>query len=166
MFVDNGSKYKGGFAHAVDLVKFIRREFGDYFTICVAGYPLGHPEATSYQQDLIHLKEKVDAGANFIISQIVFNAVCFSQFVKDCRNIDIAVPILPGVMPVQSYKSLERTSSICHIPIPRAILDAVKPIEDNDDAVRNYGIHQAVQMIKEMFSLGCATGVHFFTLNR
>nr|CAD7258109.1 unnamed protein product [Timema shepardi] len=110
--------------------------------------------------------KNVDAGANFIISQIVFNAVCFSQFVKDCRNIDIAVPILPGVMPVQSYKSLERTSSICHIPIPRAILDAVKPIEDNDDAVRNYGIHQAVQMIKEMFSLGCATGVHFFTLNR
>ncbi|CAG2066114.1 unnamed protein product, partial [Timema podura] len=53
-----GSKYRGGFAHAVDLVKFIRREFGDYFTICVAGYPLGHPEATSYQQDLIHLKEK------------------------------------------------------------------------------------------------------------
>lgn len=87
--------------YATELVGHIRKTHGDYFVIGVAGYPSGHPEATSYEEDLIHLKEKVDAGADFIITQLFFNAQVFLDFVNDCREIGIRVPIIPGIMPIQ-----------------------------------------------------------------
>ena len=66
-----------------------------------SGYPQGHPDCSSYEEDLIHLKEKVDAGADFIITQLFFEAKTFIKFVEDCRKIDIVVPIIPGIMPIQ-----------------------------------------------------------------
>ena len=73
----NWNPPEGGFRYAVDLVHYIREEFGDYFTICVAGYPKGHPDCTSYAQDLAHLRSKVDAGADFIITQLFFGISLF-----------------------------------------------------------------------------------------
>lgn len=67
----------------------------------MAGYPKGHPDCTSYAEDLQHLKEKCDAGADFIITQLFFEAQTFLQFVKDCREVGITVPILPGILPIQ-----------------------------------------------------------------
>ena len=84
-----------GFVYGKDLVSFIRSEYGDEFSICVAGYPNGHPDATSYEEDILYLKEKVDAGADFIITQLFFEADTFLHFVNDCRNAGIACPILP-----------------------------------------------------------------------
>ena len=92
---------KCDFSYATELVKHIREEHGDYFVIGVAGYPAGHPEATSYEEDLRNLKEKVDAGADFIITQLFFRPEVFIKFATDCRNIGIRVPIIPGVMPIQ-----------------------------------------------------------------
>lgn len=92
---------EAGFNYATDLVKHIRCEFDDYFDICVAGYPTGHPEAESYDEDLRHLKEKMDAGADFIITQLFFRADTFLKFVRDCRAIGITCPILPGIFPIQ-----------------------------------------------------------------
>lgn len=125
---------EGGFNFAIDLVKHIRSEFDDYFDICVAGawlrllaapgqqswnslrfqvqgcvcpgYPTGHPEAESYEQDLRHLKEKVDAGADFVITQLFFRAETFLKFLDDCRTIGITCPILPGIFPIQVALSL------------------------------------------------------------
>ncbi|KAB7496305.1 Methylenetetrahydrofolate reductase [Armadillidium nasatum] len=104
--VEDWTPPEDGFRYSTDLVKFIRQEFGNYFVICVAGYPNGHPEAESYEEDIKHLKEKVDAGADFIITQLFFKAETFINFVKDCRKAGIEVPIIPGVMPIQSYDSL------------------------------------------------------------
>lgn len=87
--------------YAVELVRMIREHYGDYFVICVAGYPTGHPDAPSYEEDLRHLKEKVDAGADFIITQLFFVEEQFYKFVSDCRRIGIQVPIIPGIMPIQ-----------------------------------------------------------------
>lgn len=87
--------------YATELVQHIRKEYGDYFVIGVAGYPTGHPEAKDYEDDLKHLKEKVDAGAEFIITQLFFRPSVFLKFVEDCRKIGIRVPIIPGVMPIQ-----------------------------------------------------------------
>ena len=95
--VGNEWKFQeNGFNYATDLVKFIRENYGNYFTICVSGYPTGHPDSTSYEDDLIHLKEKIDAGADFIITQLFFKPETFIKFVNDCRSIGIKCPIIPG----------------------------------------------------------------------
>ena len=154
------------FNYATDLVKYIKDDQDDYFTVCVAGYPTGHPEANSYEDDLIHLKEKVDAGADFIITQLFFKAATFKKFVDDCRAIGIKCPIIPGVMPIQSFDSLRHIVKLSKLEVPDEIRDIVFPLKDNDDAIRNFGIHQATQMIRDLFNSGYAPGVHFYTLNR
>lgn len=157
---------ENGFQYAGDLVKFIRKTFGNYFVICVAGYPTGHPDATSYDDDLRCLKDKVDAGADFIISQLFFKAEIFVKFVQDCHQIGITCPIIPGIMPIQGYDSLRHIVQLTKLEVPQEILDAVKPLRENDEAVRNFGIAHAVSMIKDLFSYDFVPGVHFYTLNR
>lgn len=166
-------------------MRHIREYYGNYFTICVAGYPTGHPEALSYEEDLIHLKEKVpldeilsvslischafvkvDAGADFIITQLFFRAETFIKFVTDCRNLGINVPIIPGIMPIQSYDSLRHITKLSKLEVPEEIVNVLTPIKDNDEAIRNYGVQQAVTMIRELFKASVAPGIHFYTLNR
>ncbi len=132
----------------------------------MAGYPTRHPESISDDDDLLYLKEKVDAGADFIITQLFFQAEVFIQFVEKCRAIGIRVPIIPGVMPIQSYESLRHIVKLSKLSIPPEILEKIEPIKSNDEAIRNYGIHQAVEMVKSLFQSGIAPGVHFYTLNR
>ena len=103
------------FNYATDLVQHIRSTTGEYFTICVAGYPTGHPEAKSYEDDLLHLKEKVDAGADFIITQLFFKAATFKKFVDDCRGVGIQCPIIPGIMPIQVLDYTAPFSSVLNI---------------------------------------------------
>ncbi|KAL7827499.1 hypothetical protein SRHO_G00332170 [Serrasalmus rhombeus] len=157
---------EGGFNYATDLVKHIRHEFDDYFDICVAGYPTGHPEAESYEEDLKHLKEKVDAGAHFIVTQLFFRAETFLKFVKDCRAIGITCPILPGIFPIQGYHSLRQLVKLSKLEVPEEIMQVIEPIKDNDDAIRNYGIHHAVEMCKVLLASGDVPGLHIYTLNR
>ncbi|XP_056398190.1 methylenetetrahydrofolate reductase (NADPH) [Hyla sarda] len=156
----------GGFNYAVDLVKHIRNEFDDYFDICVAGYPKGHPDAKSYEEDLQHLKEKVDAGADFIITQLFFRSETFLQFLKDCRAIGITCPILPGIFPIQGYGSLRQLVKLSKLEVPQEIKDVIEPIKDNDAAIRNYGIDLVVSMCRELLDSGLVHGLHFYTLNR
>ncbi|KAE8591852.1 hypothetical protein XENTR_v10018592 [Xenopus tropicalis] len=155
-----------GFNYAVDLVTHIRHEFDDYFDICVAGYPRGHPEAEGYDQDLKHLKEKVDAGADFIITQLFFRAETFLTFINDCRAIGITCPILPGIFPIQGYGSLRQLVKLSKLEVPQEIMDVIEPIKDNDAAIRNYGIDLAVSMCRELLDSGLVHGLHFYTLNR
>lgn len=156
---------EGGLNYATDLVKLIREEFGDHFVICVAGYPKGHPDSTSYAADLQHLKEKVEAGADFIITQLFFEAQTFLQFVKDCREMGITVPIMPGILPIQAYQSLHHIVKLSKLEVPQKITDAIIPIKDNDEAIRKYGIVQAVEMCRTLLQAG-TVGLHFYTLNR
>ncbi len=155
-----------GLNFASDMVRLIRSEFADNFTVVVAGYPRGHPEAPSYEDDLLNLKTKVDAGANFIITQLFFKASTFKRFVDDCRAVGITCPIIPGVMPIQSYDSLRHIVKLSKLEVPEEITKVVTPLKGNDDAIRNYGIHQAVAMIRDLFASGYAPGVHMYTLNR
>ncbi|XP_009579458.1 PREDICTED: methylenetetrahydrofolate reductase [Fulmarus glacialis] len=149
-----------GFNYAVDLVKHIRNEFDDYFDICVAGYPKGHPDAESYEADLRHLKEKVCAGADFIITQLFF------RFMKDCKAIGITCPIIPGIFPIQGYHSLRQLVKLSKLEVPQEIKDVIEPIKDNDAAIRNYGVELAVSMCRELLDSGMVHGLHFYTLNR
>ncbi|XP_062449091.1 methylenetetrahydrofolate reductase (NADPH) [Rhea pennata] len=155
-----------GFNYAVDLVKHIRNEFDDYFDICVAGYPKGHPEAENYETDLRHLKEKVIAGADFIITQLFFRSKTFLKFMKDCQAIGITCPIVPGIFPIQGYHSLRQLVRLSKLEVPQEIKDVIEPIKDNDAAIRNYGVELAVSMCRELLDSGMVHGLHFFTLNR
>ena len=156
------------FATAAELVRFVRTEFGQSFCIAVAGYPegctgtgRGSPE---YLRDLKAIKAKVDAGAEFIVTQLFFSLDLFFAYVADCRQLGIQVPIIPGIMPIQLYKVFARTTQYLHTVVPRDILDILEPIKDDDAKVRNYGIELATSMCRELIQRG-APGVHFFTLN-
>eukprot|EP01125_Pyxidicula_operculata_P022265 TRINITY_DN8_c0_g1_i1.p1 TRINITY_DN8_c0_g1~~TRINITY_DN8_c0_g1_i1.p1 ORF type:complete len:595 (-),score=162.46 TRINITY_DN8_c0_g1_i1:88-1872(-) len=155
---------EGGFAHASDLVAYIRKEYGDYFCIAVAGYPEKHVDAKSYEEDLVHLKTKVDAGANLIITQLFYDAKIFLKFVDDCHKIGINVPILPGLMPIRSYSGLVRMCSLCGSTVPKKILEDLEPVKDDDAAVQEYGVKQCVEMCRELIANG-VRGLHFYTLN-
>merc|ERR1719272_1816339 len=155
---------EGGFAYATDLVKYIRAEFGDYFCIAVAGYPEGHLEATSFDDDMKHLKEKVDAGADLIVTQLFYDNVGFLEYVDKCKKMGITIPILPGIMPIQSYGGFTRMTSLCKTKVPSHITDTLEPVKDDDEKVKDAGVEIAIKQCKELMDKG-TPGLHFYTLN-
>jgi len=155
-----------GFNYATDLVNFIRQNFQDHFNICVAGYPNGHPDAKSYEDDLFHLEEKVRAGSDFIITQLFFETADFIKYVKDCKARGILIPIIPGILPIQGYASLRHICKLGKMDVPDFITRDITPIKDNDEAIRKYGIDFAVKQCRELLDSGVVDGIHFYTLNR
>jgi methylenetetrahydrofolate reductase (NADPH) len=153
-----------GFTHAIDLVRFIRKEYGDYFCIGVAGYPEGHSEATDKVADLQFLKEKIDAGADFVITQLFYDVKVYIDFVEACKRIGITCPIIPGIMPIQNYGGFVRMTAFCNTYVPEEITKSLEPIKDNDEAVKDYGVEFGIQMCKQLMEAG-APGLHFYTLN-
>ncbi|KAL0490936.1 methylenetetrahydrofolate reductase [Acrasis kona] len=155
---------EGGFKNAVDLVRFTRQEFGDYFGICVAGYPEGHPNG-NYKQDLVYLKEKIDAGADYVITQLFYDCDQFLKFVYDARAMGINVPILPGIMPINNYNSWMRMIEFCKTKIPPNVQQQVEQLNvEDDEQVREFGIKLCVDICKKLLSSGIK-GLHFYTLN-
>ncbi|KAL3752914.1 hypothetical protein ACJRO7_000327 [Eucalyptus globulus] len=163
-----------GYGSGLDLVKHIKEKYGDYFGITVAGYPEGHPDVIGsngvasdedYQNELAYLKRKVDAGADLIITQLFFDTDIFLKFVNDCRQVGITCPIVPGIMPIGTYKGFARMTSICRTKIPAEVSAALEPIKDNDEAVRNYGIHLGTEMCKKILASGIKT-LHIYTFNK
>ncbi|XP_030938623.1 methylenetetrahydrofolate reductase 2-like [Quercus lobata] len=170
---DKFVQIEGGFACALDLVKHIRAQYGDYFGITVAGYPEAHPDAIgenglatleAYHKDLAYLKQKVDAGADVIITQLFYDTDIYLKFVNDCRQIGITCPIVPGIMPINNYKGFIRMTGFCKTKIPAEIMAALGPIKDNEEAVKAYGIHLGTEMCKKILAHGIKT-LHLYTLN-
>jgi len=152
--------------YGVDLVKLIKSEYKDYFGICVAGYPNGHPDCTSFDDDLQYLKEKVDAGADFIITQLFFETQTFVTFVNRCREIGIKCPIIPGILPIQSYASLRHLMKLSKLRPPDSIVEVLEQKKDDDAAIRAFGVDIAARMCKELLASKLTIGFHFYTLNR
>ncbi|CAA6669209.1 unnamed protein product [Spirodela intermedia] len=170
---DKFVQVSGGFACALDLVQHIRAKYGDYFGITVAGYPEAHPDmikgeqgvtAEDYQNDLVYLKKKVDAGADIIVTQLFYDTDIFLKFVNDCREIGISCPIVPGIMPINNYKGFLRMTGFCKTKIPPEVTAALEPIKDNEEAVKAYGIHLGTEMCKKILAHGIKT-LHLYTLN-
>lgn len=163
----NGEKdfqEKSAFSHAVDLVKFIRQEYGDTFGIAVGGYPDGHIECTSYEDDIKHLKEKVDAGADFIVTQLFYDYNQFKKFENDCRKIGIKCPILPAFMTLQSYNTFTKMISFCKIHVPNEERQTIEKYKSNESELKEYGIIIMENLIKQCLNNG-SPGIHFYTLN-
>jgi len=157
---------EGGFSHAVDLVRFIRKEFGDFFCIGVAAYPEGHIDAESFDKDLRYYKEKVDAGADFGVTQLFYDTSLYFEFLKKSHAIGVpkSFDVFPGIMPIQAYAGFKRMTGLCKTFVPKQIDEALELIKDNEAAVKEYGIELAVQMCRELMAGGCP-GLHLYTLN-
>jgi methylenetetrahydrofolate reductase (NADPH) len=154
----------GGFRHASELVGFIRSRF-DY---CVGGacYPEKHPEAPSAEADLRHLKEKVDAGAEFLLTQLFFDNGDYWSFVARARALGIGVPIVPGIMPIVSAANLRHMLTLSPgSKRPTELERALDAAGDDAEAALEVGVRWATQQCRELLD-GGAPGVHFFTLNR
>lgn len=154
---------QGGFAHANELVQFIRER--NDFCLGVAGHPEVHPEATDRHRDLENLKRKVDAGADFIISQLFFDNADFLRFRELAEYEGISVPIIAGIMPVLSVRQIKRFTTMCGARIPKELLSRIEAVEDDDEAVRHIGMYHATQQCHDLLASDVA-GIHFYTLNR
>ncbi|CAE6418076.1 unnamed protein product [Rhizoctonia solani] len=155
------------FRHAEDLVTYIKQhpKFGSHFCIGVAGYPDGHSEGGSEEEQLAHLKRKVDAGAEFIITQLFYDVEKFKAWLWKVRNTGITVPVIPGVMPLQTYATFIRMTDLCKATVPQHIQANLDAIKHDDQLVKEYGVSLAVSMIRSILVDGDIKGVHFCTLN-
>ena len=155
----------GPFQYANELVRYIRREFGDAFRIEVACYPEFHPESTSARTDLLYFKQKVDAGADGAVTQYFYNADAYFHYLEDCRRLGIAIPITPGIMPITNYRQLSRFSEMCGAEIPQWIRRRLEAYGDDGASIRAFGLDVVTELCERLLA-GGAPGLHIYTLNR
>ncbi len=153
------------FQHASDLIRHIRRGHFRDFSLGAAAYPEGHPESPSLEEDLLHLKEKVDAGADFLITQLFFDNEIFFRFMDRIRALGIAVPVLAGIMPVLNARQIGRIVSLCGASIPPRFARIMSRYEHSPEALSEAGIAYATEQIIDLLSWG-ADGIHLYTMNR
>ena len=168
---------EGGHPFAVDLVKQIQDlNGGKYlhetvetdhtgkFCVGVAGYPEKHLEAPSLQSDLKRLKEKVDAGADYVVTQMFFNNQKYFEFVEAAKNMGITIPIIPGIKPIAVKRHLQLLPQVFRIDIPQELIDAVDDCASNKD-VRQVGIEWAIQQSKELKDAGVPV-LHYYSMGK
>jgi len=155
----------GEFRYANELVEFIRKETGDHFQIEVAAYPEFHPQAQSARDDLLNFKRKVEAGANSAITQYFFNADAYFNFLDECAALGIAIPVVPGIMPITNYTQLARFSDACGAEIPRWIRLKLQGYGDDTASIRAFGLDVVTALCDKLLRHG-APGLHFYTLNQ
>ncbi|KAF7968517.1 hypothetical protein HWV62_27559 [Athelia sp. TMB] len=157
----------GGFVHGIDLVRHIREHYGDYFDIAVAGFPQQQllPPA-ELAQELAWLKEKVDAGVNFIFTQMFYDVEVFLDWVKSVRAAGITIPIVPGIAPIQTWNGFQRATSLAKTVIPKSFSDALEPYKNDDEKVRAIGIKLVADMCRRILDADIGIkGLHFYTMN-
>lgn len=154
------------FRHASDLVNFVRKQFPQ-FDVAVAGYPHPHPESQSFHCDRFYTQKKIQAGASFVITQLMFDVREYFDLVERLKNLDIMVPVIPGILPVPSLESLRRTLSMCGANLPAKFFFHLEEIhaQGGADAVKEAGTIFAIEQCVKLLE-GGAPGVHLYTLNR
>jgi methylenetetrahydrofolate reductase (NADPH) len=152
-----------GFHYSTDLVE----EAASYgsFSIAVAGFPEVHPRAESREADLEFLKRKVDAGADVVITQLFLDNNDYYRYVEDLHRIGVRVPIVPGILPMQSVAQLRRFTALCGSRIPPALEARLPSVEHDDEAAAALGIDHATAQCEGLLQFG-APGLHFYSLNR
>jgi methylenetetrahydrofolate reductase (NADPH) len=164
----NGGEFQptpGGFEFASQLVKFIREQ--DDFSVGVAGFPEGHPACKNGKQtDWRHLQEKVDAGADFVLTQLFFDNADYFEF-RDfvTGRLGVCVPLVPGIIPFLSATQIVKFTQLCGAKIPPPLRAKLDELGANDEAAAEFGIEYATQQCEELLRAG-APGLHFYTLNK
>ncbi|KAF7887037.1 uncharacterized protein EAF02_003684 [Botrytis sinoallii] len=166
------------FEWAIDLVRYIRKQYGDYFCVGVAAYPEGHadeghPEGQSLEHDLPYLVEKVQAGADFIMTQLFFDVDAYDGFEQKLRDHPSGafkdIPIIPGMMPIQSYQMIKRTTKLSHAKLPSTIITRLDAVRGDDEMVKKVGVDILSEMVEHLkgtkSQYSGPRGFHFYTLN-
>jgi len=157
------TKTEGGLEYSSELVALIRADYP--FSIGAACFPETHIHATGPEDDLRHLKEKVDAGVDFLVTQLFFDNARYFDFVARARAIGIDVPIVPGVLPITNLAQLTRITSMCGASIPAGLVRELDARAADAEAVVQLGVAYATLQCAELLAAG-APGIHFYTLNR
>jgi methylenetetrahydrofolate reductase (NADPH) len=153
----------GGFHYAIDLLKFIRDRGG--FGVGVAGYPEGHIECPNKHLDWDRTADKVEQGAEFVITQLFYDAEVFLEFVDYLRNRrGVTVPIIPGILPFLSAKQVQRFTKLCGARIPETLGRQLDRIGDDDESVRRLGVEVCTEICRRVLAEG-APGLHLYCLN-
>ncbi len=153
-----------GFRYANELIQFIRSEGYD-FCLGVAGYPEGHTEAPSKNEDIQNLKRKIQSGGDFIVTQLFFDNQDYFRYVEQLRTVGVPNPVQPGIWLLTDYIQIEK---ICHLSgakYPEALKERIEPIKDDKEKVARAGIEYAVDQCDELLRKG-APGVHFYVMNK
>ena len=152
-----------GFHYAADLIAHVRENFN--FGVAGACFPEGHLDSPDLETDIAYLKHKVEAGADFVITQLFYDNSDFFDFMNRVQKVDIRVPVIAGILPILSTSQIRRFTAICGARIPPALDEKLERFADDDDAVRELGIDHAARQVEELWRNGVA-GIHFYTLNR
>ncbi len=153
-----------GLNYANELVGLLKARHPD-FCLGVGGYPEKHPEAPSSEADLVNLKRKVDAGADFVTTQLFFDNASYYRFVERCRKAGITVPVVPGIMPVLSLKQIQRFTAMCGTTLPATLVRRLEAAGETAEIVESVGIDWALTQIRDLLAQG-APGYHLYILNR
>lgn len=161
---DNQSEFvppEDGFRYARELIAFIKKRRPNICLGC-AGFPEGHPRAKSLEQDIEYLKQKIEAGAEYVITQLFFDNRYFFEFTSRCRKAGINLPIIPGIMPITSLNQIKKFSELCGATIPAELLNK---LEKHPADTRKIGAEHALVQSQELLKAG-AKGIHFFVMNQ
>ena len=160
---DEWTATEGGLRYSRELIEMIREEYD--FAIGAACFPEVHIHATDAESDLRYTKEKVDAGAGFLITQLFYDNRCYYEFVERARDIGIDVPIIPGIMPITNAGQIRKITSMCGSDIPAQLQAELELRADDPAAATDFGVAYATLQCADLLANG-APGIHFYTLNR
>ena len=155
--------HPGGLSFSVELIRLIKERFG--FCVGAAGFPEVHLDAPDRASDLRYAREKVEAGAEFLITQLFFDNEHYFEYVEDARAAGIDVPIVPGIMPITNYGQIRRFTDMCGATIPENLERQLDGRADDPEAVAELGVAYATLQCSDLLARG-APGIHFYTLNR
>lgn len=153
----------GGMDHATELVELVNAHSD--FTVGVAAFPEGHPEADSLDEDVKVLRAKQDAGADFAVTQFFFRAEDYFRLLERARTSGVEIPIIPGIMPVTNVAQIQRFAELSGAQFPPELADRFRGISEDPQAVADLGVQVATELSQELLD-GGAPGLHFYTLNR
>lgn len=154
---------RGEFKYARDLVEFVKED--GHFSIAVAVYPEGHGQSPSIEKDMEYTKQKIDAGADFGITQMFFDNRYYYEFMDRAEKLGITIPILPGIMPIVDCKKIKEFAGFCNTTVPKEILDRMEPVMDMPEEMRKLGVEFAARQCEDLMKHG-VNYFHFYTMNR
>lgn len=153
------------FKYSFELVNFIRNNYKDHFSIGVAGFPEGHLLCKDLEQDAKYLKNKLDNGANFVITQLFYDNTDYFNYLERLKKLGVSTRVIPGILPITNYKSLQKFCALGGSKITNEVKQIFEPIEDDLDATYIAGVNFAIKQCKELLE-GGAPGLHFYCLNK
>ena len=159
---DYDLEYCKTFKHATDLMLYLKDKD---FTLAGACYPEGHSECDTLYEDLIHMKEKEEAGAKFFVTQVFYDNAYYYRLVSEARKMGIKSPIIPGIMPLVSPKNIPSIKNMCGASIPLDFRNMLEVYKDDPELLEEFGINYAVYQIEDLIAKG-APGIHLYIMNR